>query len=197
MPTTKLIVKVPKSVISNSNTLSFGFTATSDDFGVDNVFIGTQSATTCDTDGDGIINSRDTDSDGDGCSDAVEAGTTAVSTSGVSSGNKLTATSIPSPWGANGFADGLETTAGSGVYKGTYSYDFALNANVKACIDTDSDGVIDVYDLDDDNDGVLDTVECASPVYTLYTYNYPASSLASNVPVNITGLSSQDVLLNQ
>ena len=30
---------------------------------------------------------------------------------------------------------------------------------VNSCVDTDSDGVNDVFDLDDDNDGVLDTEE--------------------------------------
>ncbi len=198
VPTTKIIVKVPKTALSNSNTLSFAFTATSDDFGIDNVFIGTQ-VSACDTDGDGIVNSKDLDSDGDGCSDAVEAGTTYISTSGVATSAKLTTVIIPAPYGANGFADGLEANTETGIYKSTYSYDLAINANTKACIDTDNDGVADVTDLDDDNDGVLDEEECpiSSKPYSLYTYNYPTTVNATNVPVNIEGKTTLNVLLDQ
>jgi hypothetical protein len=89
VPTTKIIVKIPKSALATSNTLSFGFTASSDDFGIDNVFIG-KDFDACDKDGDGIINSKDLDSDGDGCPDAVEAGTTFRSTSGVANAARLT-----------------------------------------------------------------------------------------------------------
>jgi hypothetical protein len=125
--------------------------------------------TDIDTDSDGIPNRIDTDSDGDGCYDAVEAGTTAVSTSGVASANKLTAASIPSPWGANGFANGLETSAESGVYNATYSYDLAINASLAACTDTDNDGVPNITDIDDDNDGTTDFDE-----------DYPLCSTASS-----------------
>jgi gliding motility-associated-like protein len=125
--------------------------------------------TDIDTDSDGIPNRIDTDSDGDGCYDAVEAGTTAVSTSGVASANKLTASSIPSPWGANGFANGLETSAESGVYNATYSYDLAINASLAACTDTDNDGVPNITDIDDDNDGTTDFDE-----------DYPLCSTASS-----------------
>jgi hypothetical protein len=127
----------------------------------------------------------------------VEAGTTAVSTSGVASTAKLTTSAIPAPYGANGFANGLETAIESGLYTGTYTYNYAINANINACADNDGDGVSDILDLDDDNDGVLDTIECPIPTYSLYTYNYPTVSNATNVPVNITGLGTQDVLLDQ
>jgi hypothetical protein len=124
VPTTKIIVKIPKTALATSNTLSFGFTATSDDFGIDNVFIG-KDFDACDKDGDGIINSKDLDSDGDGCPDAVEAGTTFKSTSGVANAARLTTSIIPAPYGNNGFANGLETTTESGLYTGTYTYDYA------------------------------------------------------------------------
>jgi hypothetical protein len=116
--------------------------------------------TDLDTDGDGTPNRLDLDSDGDGCPDAVEAGTTAITTSGVAAANKLTASVIPAPYGTNGFANGLETVTDNGTYKGTYSYNDATNALVKGCTDTDTDGIPDVDDLDDDNDGILDSVEC-------------------------------------
>jgi len=151
VPTTKMIVKVPKAAFVNSNTLSFAFTATSDDFGIDNVFIAAQVAT-CDTDGDGILNSLDLDSDGDGCADAIEAGssTTARSTATFPSGTDSN---------SNGLLNVYEgTTAGTVNYTATYA-DFALSNSMNVCTDTDGDGVGDVLDLDDDNDGVLDTEE--------------------------------------
>ena len=98
VPTTKIIVKIPKTALATSNTLSFGFTATSDDFGIDNVFIGAQ-VDACDKDGDGIINSKDLDSDGDGCPDAVESGTTYISTSGITGLARLSTSVIPAPYG--------------------------------------------------------------------------------------------------
>jgi hypothetical protein len=86
-----------------------------------------------DTDGDGIPNHLDLDSDNDGCPDAFEAGTAqlaeslgyTVSEEGVVAG----------PYGDNGFADYLETSAESGVYKGTYTYADALDNEIASCID--------------------------------------------------------------
>jgi hypothetical protein len=117
--------------------------------------------TDLDTDNDGKPNRLDLDSDGDGCPDAVEAGTTAITTSGVLTTAKLTTSVIPSTpdYGNNGFANGLETTTESGLYTGTYTYNYALDATLNACRDSDNDGVPDITDLDDDNDGVLDTIE--------------------------------------
>jgi gliding motility-associated-like protein len=166
VPTTKIIVKIPKTALATTNTLSFSFTASSDDIGIDNVFIGTQ-LDACDNDGDGIINSKDLDSDGDGCPDAVEAGTTYISTSGITGLARLSTNKIPGPYDANGFANGVETSSGSGIYKGTYTYDYAVNSLINACTDSDGDGVSDVLDLDDDNDGVLDSVENNCVVATL------------------------------
>jgi len=134
-----------------------------------------------DTDGDGIFNQNDLDSDGDGCPDAVEAGTTAIATSGVLSSAKLTTSIIPGPYGANGFANGLETSSESGLYSGTYSYTFAKIASINACTDTDGDGVTDILDLDDDNDGVLDISELSC---TAVATN--ATCLATPVAYGIT-----------
>jgi gliding motility-associated-like protein len=159
VPSSRIIITVPKNIFTNSNTIGFNFSATVDDIGIDNVFIGTK-INSCDTDGDGVVNGKDSDSDGDGCPDAVEAGTTYIATSGVPSSAKLTTSVIPAPYGANGFANGLETSSESGAYTGTYSYNFAIDAAQSACKDSDGDGVPDVLDLDDDNDGVLDSVEC-------------------------------------
>jgi gliding motility-associated-like protein len=119
-----------------------------------------------DTDNDGVPNQLDLDSDGDGCADAVEAGTTYISTSGVASSAKLTTSVIPAPYGANGFANGLETVSESGAYTGTYTYNYAIDATISGCKDTDGDGISDINDLDDDNDGILDIIEdnCSTTV---------------------------------
>ena len=102
-----------------------------------------------DTDGDGIPNHLDLDSDNDGCSDALEANTTTNQTTNYQfPSNDVSTTGVPNT-----------ATASSGTDH--------VNAAVTACdcpfasgVDTDGDGVDDVCDLDDDNDGILDTEEC-------------------------------------
>jgi hypothetical protein len=108
-----------------------------------------------DTDGDGKLNHLDLDSDGDGCEDAIEAGTVPRGTIA----NSATSFLNPTTTGANGFANSLETATESGIYSGTYTYQFALSGSLNSCSDTDGDGVGDLTDLDDDNDGVLDISE--------------------------------------
>jgi hypothetical protein len=77
---------------------------------------------TCNTDvdNDGIKNWQDLDSDGDGCPDAKEASVTGSLTAGNIqnlTGSTLTTTSnvasaiASSTYGANGFANGLETSS--------------------------------------------------------------------------------------
>ncbi len=113
----------------------------------------------CDTDNDGIENRLDTDSDADGCPDAVEAGVTYVPSSGVTGAARLTTSVIAGPYGTNGFANSLETTTDNGTYVGTYVYANAILATVNGCTDSDVDGIVDIVDVDDDNDGVLDVTE--------------------------------------
>ncbi|QLE00027.1 DUF11 domain-containing protein [Galbibacter sp. BG1] len=108
---------------------------------------------TCDFDGDGVLNQFDLDSDGDGCSDAFEAGATTNDTPDFQFPNTAV--------GANGLANTLETVSDSGEINYTSTYlEYAVNTSVDACIDTDADGIRDVADLDDDNDGILDADEC-------------------------------------
>ncbi|MBM7418803.1 MULTISPECIES: FG-GAP repeat domain-containing protein [Chryseobacterium] len=140
-----------------------------------------------DTDGDGIPNRLDLDSDGDGCSDAREAGVSAnagasgsmsasggsIYTGGIPSGtvNAYVGNGTPSQYGANGFFNGVETTADSGVYNGSYTYPFAVSTAYNLCIDTDGDGIGDLVDIDDDNDGVVDAVESPACFYTANEWN--------------------------
>ncbi|WP_459741180.1 hypothetical protein [Polaribacter sp. OB-PA-B3] len=117
-----------------------------DPHGIDNFVYGTGS---CDTDGDGILNYLDTDSDNDGCTDANEAyfGTT-LRVDGDNDGF---------------YGNGAVTVDGQGrVVGASYNTPNAvyLDETLSACYDTDNDGVPDSVDLDDDNDGILDSIEC-------------------------------------
>ncbi|MDB4226378.1 T9SS type A sorting domain-containing protein, partial [Flavobacteriaceae bacterium] len=100
-----------------------------------------------DTDQDGIPNRLDTDSDNDGCIDTIEAGTTDDGTTTDANNNGL----------LDQYEDG---TTGTINYTSTYSA-YAIDDAINACTDTDSDGVNDVFDIDDDNDGILDSDECS------------------------------------
>ncbi len=112
-----------------------------------------------DTDGDGILNHLDADSDGDGCPDAFEAKVTGATSS---------TTTIPGPYGTNGLANSVETSADSAVlnYSNTYN-PFALTKCISVCKDTDGDGINDSIDLDDDNDGIPDIIEAPADFYSL------------------------------
>ena len=103
-----------------------------------------------DTDNDGTPDHLDTDSDGDGCSDALESGFTDADEDGELDGTG---------YDANGKVTGGDgyTTPADTDTSGTADY---LESSVATCLpDNDGDGVPDVTDLDDDNDGILDTDE--------------------------------------
>jgi hypothetical protein len=107
-----------------------------------------------DTDNDGKLNHIDLDSDGDGCSDAVEAGSSTMDTS-------TTAYPTGTDTNANGILNNYEgATAGTVNYESTYS--FAVDSLLNACLDLDGDGVKDIWDIDIDNDGVLNATESPS-----------------------------------
>ena len=127
-------------------------------------------ATDIDTDYDGIPNRLDLDSDGDGCPDAKEAAVYGLLNDGSvkngANGAVNSTTTISNAiagttgnYGANGFANYLETSTESGIYSGTFTYSNAIYTTINGCTDTDTDGVSDIIDLDDDNDGVTDCEE--------------------------------------
>ncbi|WGH75579.1 thrombospondin type 3 repeat-containing protein [Tenacibaculum tangerinum] len=129
--------------------------------------IANNTASFCDTDGDNIPNHLDLDSDGDGCSDSVEAGNTPLANNDITNYN----TGVDA--NSNGLLDDFEVaTTGEINYTSTYS-PYALDSTISACIDTDGDGINDLIDIDDDNDGVLDTTElnCGTGSATTTTAN--------------------------
>ncbi|SUX47957.1 hypothetical protein [Chryseobacterium indoltheticum] len=153
--------------VSNVDITEVGLTAASD------YIPSAHPKPTCtnDTDGDGVPNHRDLDSDGDGCSDSVEAGNT------VFTANNTTTYNTGTDANNNGLLDQFEssTTPGTINYISTYT-NFATDANVSACLDSDGDGIPDITDIDDDNDGVLDVVEGCTGNQSVYVYAYPSLS---------------------
>jgi hypothetical protein len=96
---------------------------------------------TDDADGDGTPNYLDTDSDGDGIKDRVEAGDGNPYTMPVDSDGDGTPNFLDADSDNNGIADEIERGSGSSP------------------VDSDGDGIFDFRDSDDDGDGILDTIE--------------------------------------
>lgn len=122
-----------------------------DDVGIDNVSLTIQN---CDTDGDGIPNYLDLDSDGDGCFDAIEGGDKVLQSQLDGNGRitgMVNSNGVPTLVNPLGSADidGLQGQNAGGAFDSTLKY----------CTDTDGDGIPDIDDLDDDNDGIPDCIE--------------------------------------
>jgi alpha-tubulin suppressor-like RCC1 family protein len=153
--------------------------------------------TPCDTDGDGIPNTLDLDSDGDGCSDAIEGSATlttanlvASTMAGGNSGVGYTGSStspvtqnLGNTVGNTATTMGVPTIATTGQFVG-----HSQDGTTSACLDSDNDGIADVDDLDDDNDGILDLVEC--PAIPL-KYNSVNTGTVNGVTYTFTGGASQ------
>ena len=107
-----------------------------------------------DTDGDGIVDRFETDSDDDGCSDANEAyeNGSADGPDGGQFGNGDPLTFADSEVNADGTVIGASYTPTNT----DAAFDDTQNT---ACIDTDGDGISDSLDVDDDNDGITDFLE--------------------------------------
>jgi hypothetical protein len=103
-----------------------------------------------DLDGDGLINSLDTDSDGDGCFDVFEAGFSDLDDNGILDGSVVNSAGL---FTVNSDGYSIATTV---VY----------NASLNPCQDMDGDGVPDMIDIDDDGDGLPDLLECPIPLDT-------------------------------
>ncbi len=120
------------------------------------------------TDSDAIVDRLDLDTDGDGCSDALEGGaalTTANLTTSAMPGGNTNVTADPVSQNISGTVDdnGVPTLVAGGQ-----TINWSQNASInESCIDTDGDLVNNELDLDDDNDGILDTEECSGQSFTL------------------------------
>ncbi|WP_228238687.1 immunoglobulin domain-containing protein [Allomuricauda sp. M10] len=100
----------------------------------------------CDTDGDGISNHLDLDSDNDGIMDIVESGVLDIS--GVSDSNN------------DGRIDGAISGSGSnGLYNSIEDNDTVYAILSYSILDSDSDGSYDAYVLDADGDGCNGVLE--------------------------------------
>ncbi|QXP75429.1 DUF5011 domain-containing protein [Tenacibaculum sp. AHE15PA] len=101
-----------------------------------------------DTDGDGVPDYQDLDSDNDGITDVIENGNGGLDTNndGVIDANDAGGSDVD----GDGISDSLDgDTSGFGVGAG----------NASDVVDSDGDGVSDYQDLDSDDDGINDVVE--------------------------------------
>ena len=124
----------------------------------------------CDSDGDGIINSFDLDSDNDGIYDIVESGV--LNVAGVNDGNN------------DGIIDGATSAFGNnGLHTNIEDNDLAYANLTYTITDSDADGIYDPFELDADNDGCNDVIEAG------YTDNNNDGILAAlPTVVNSNGL---------
>ena len=124
----------------------------------------------CDSDGDGVLNSLDLDSDNDGIYDIVESG--ALNVAGVNDSNN------------NGIIDGVASDFGNnGIHTNIEDNDLAYAILTYSISDADSDGIYDAFEIDADNDSCNDVLEAG------YTDNNSDGILAA-LPtlVNSNGL---------
>jgi gliding motility-associated-like protein len=133
-----------------------------------------------DSDTDGIINELDKDSDGDGCSDAFEGGTTTNSTPNFTFANSTV--------GTNGLTSSLEVSDDlSTAVNYTSTYNLALSTVLNKCLDTDGDNVNNGDDIDDDNDGILDAEEMGCGFADFTMANLTTSPAATGNLQNLNG----------
>ncbi|MCB9261801.1 MAG: DUF4347 domain-containing protein [Flavobacteriales bacterium] len=133
----------------------------------------------CDTDNDGIPNYLDTDSDGDGCADAIEGGGSYVLGQLYANGSINTTTYPVNTSGVpnNGSSQSIGSSQNASVV-------VCCDAAASGYPDVDGDGVSNDCDLDNDNDGILDTDEGACQSTTTYTLNVASTVAGASTAIN-------------
>ena len=146
-----------------------------------------------DTDGDGILNSYDLDSDNDGILDIVEGGALAAGAQDANNDGMIDG--APATFGTNGLFNGIESNDNSNA---ALTYTIAESAD-------DTDTIHDFLDLDSDGDGIPDNVEAQTTLgYIAPNTDDAATYLANNGinsaylggldPVNTDGTDNPDYL---
>ncbi|KJD31017.1 hypothetical protein PK35_16835, partial [Tamlana nanhaiensis] len=144
-----------------------------------------------DSDGDGIINSQDTDSDNDGCPDALEAASSSFNYSHLTTSGSINTSSFAVD--GNGQPNSTNNAVGTSQDT-TQQADECDSCNINSTLysDADNDGIGDNCDLDDDNDGIFDATEClnTSPMQfqglstTPQSYSVSATTITQSSNVN-------------
>ena len=142
----------------------------------------------CDTDGDGIINSLDLDSDNDGIFDVVEGG--AVAAGAVDTDTDGRIDGVPADFGNNGLFDAIENNDNSDA---TTTHAIGESAD-------DTDTIPNFLDLDSDGDGISDNVEAQTTLgYTTPSGTVDGNGVFTNytnglIPVNTDTTDAPDYL---
>jgi hypothetical protein len=120
---------------------------------------------TDDADRDGHLNFLDLDSDNDGITDVVE-NNKGITTTGATSDN-------PNGGSLDGFVGDGPITDGN--RNGWFD---ASEGQVP--LDSDGDGILDIYDIDADNDGIADYVEATCSTCPTFTTTLPTGTDSNN-----------------
>uniref|UniRef100_UPI000B1B206B beta strand repeat-containing protein n=1 Tax=Lacinutrix algicola TaxID=342954 RepID=UPI000B1B206B len=159
--------------------------------------IGASTFSFCDTDGDSIPDVFDTDSDNDGCPDALEGGDNILATNvvnGMLTGTVDPVTGVPNNVNVNNgqtIGTSIDNTQFDSFNQCDSDGDGVIDAN-DICngfddkADIDGDTVPDGCDLDNDNDGILDVDECSpSKTMDIIILSTNLTYTASGSPGNI------------
>lgn len=120
---------------------------------------------TDDADRDGHLNFLDLDADNDGITDVVE-NNSGLPTTGATS-------DAPTGGSFDGFiGDGTITDGNNNGW-----HDAAEGARP---LDSDGDGILDIYDIDADNDGIADYVEATCSTCPTFSINVPTGTDSNN-----------------
>ena len=117
-----------------------------------------------DTDTDGLPDRLDTDSDGDGNMDIVEAGFADTDNNGlVDNFNDNDGDGYDDSLSANAYEETDTDADGIPDYRDEDSDNDGLSDTLEGDVDTDGDGIIDRLDIDSDNDSIPDAIEAGAP----------------------------------